>query len=173
MSYLYGVHNTKFGDYVIAIDSETHNILAGEFITPSNQNNLEQFIANFKKIYKNEIDLQLDQETTAEYITQIFVYNKTNLPIELIGTEFQIKVWQALRKIPFGQTVSYQSIAEQINHPRAVRAVASSIARNKIAYLIPCHRVIRKTGKYHKYRWGSEIKKAMIESEQNPVDTVH
>lgn len=78
------------------------------------------------------------------------------------GTNFQINVWKALLQIPSGNVVSYQDIAAYIGRPKAFRAVASAIAINPIAYLIPCHRVIAKSGKIHQYRWGSSRKKAIV-----------
>jgi AraC family transcriptional regulator, regulatory protein of adaptative response / methylated-DNA-[protein]-cysteine methyltransferase len=78
------------------------------------------------------------------------------------GTNFQINVWKALLQIPSGNVVSYQDIATYIGRPKAFRAVASAIAVNPIAYLIPCHRVITKSGEIHQYRWGSSRKKAII-----------
>ncbi|MGD9009368.1 MAG: methylated-DNA--[protein]-cysteine S-methyltransferase, partial [Desulfobacteraceae bacterium] len=78
------------------------------------------------------------------------------------GTNFQVNVWQALLAIPSGRLVSYHDIATSLGKPRAARAVASAVAGNPVAYMIPCHRVIAKTGKFHKYRWGATRKKAMI-----------
>lgn len=78
------------------------------------------------------------------------------------GTPFQLKVWEALIKIPFGQRCSYQHVAAAIDQPSATRAVASAIGRNHLAYLIPCHRVIRATGESNQYRWGSERKALLL-----------
>ena len=80
----------------------------------------------------------------------------------LKGTNFQINVWKALLNIPEGWVVSYQDIAAYIGHPKAFRAVANAIAVNPVAFLIPCHRVIAKSGKIHQYRWGAVRKKALI-----------
>jgi len=80
----------------------------------------------------------------------------------LKGTNFQINVWKALLSIPEGQVVSYQDVASYLGRPRASRATASAIALNPVGYLIPCHRVIAKTGKIHNYRWGTARKKALI-----------
>lgn len=87
---------------------------------------------------------------------------KKSLRVLLRGSPFQLKVWEALLSIPAGELVSYQHIASFIGKTRAVRAVASAIARNNIAYLIPCHRVIRQTGDVGQYRWGSVRKRALI-----------
>lgn len=82
--------------------------------------------------------------------------------LQVKGTNFQINVWKALMNIPEGCVVSYQDIASYIGHPKAFRAVANAIAINPVAYLIPCHRVIAKSGKIYQYRWGSARKKALI-----------
>ena len=82
--------------------------------------------------------------------------------LQIKGTNFQINVWKALLNIPEGCVVSYQDVASYIGHPKAFRAVAHAIAINPVAYLIPCHRVIAKSGKIHQYRWGSSRKKALI-----------
>jgi AraC family transcriptional regulator of adaptative response/methylated-DNA-[protein]-cysteine methyltransferase len=87
------------------------------------------------------------------------------LPLLLKGTNFQVKVWEALLRIPFGHLVSYQAIARAIDQPRAVRAVGAAVGRNNIAWLIPCHRVILSTGVVHNYRWGAEQKRLLIASE--------
>ncbi len=100
------------------------------------------------------------------FINHIFNIDKTkeSRPFNLLvkGTNFQINVWKALLQIPSGNIASYQDIAEYIGRPKAFRAVASAIAINPVAYLIPCHRVISKSGKIHQYRWGSSRKKAIV-----------
>lgn len=88
-------------------------------------------------------------------------------PLRLLvrGTQFQIKVWEALVRLPFGSLVSYADLARHVSSPRAVRAVAGASAVNSIAYLIPCHRVIRKCGGLGGYRWGLPRKLAMLSRE--------
>ncbi len=88
-----------------------------------------------------------------------------DLPLDVRGTAFQHKVWQALRKIPAGRTLSYTDIAAQIGTPRAVRAVAHACASNPIAIAIPCHRVVRQDGNLAGYRWGLERKRALLKRE--------
>ena len=99
-------------------------------------------------------------------VNDIFRYDPNKKPgpfnLHLKGTNFQVNVWKALLSIPEGWVVSYQDIAAHIGHPKAFRAVANAIAINPVAYLIPCHRVIAKSGKIHQYRWGSARKKALI-----------
>ncbi|HAI94654.1 MAG TPA: bifunctional DNA-binding transcriptional regulator/O6-methylguanine-DNA methyltransferase Ada, partial [Xanthomonadaceae bacterium] len=88
-----------------------------------------------------------------------------NLPLDVRGTAFQQRVWQALREIPVGETASYAEIAERIGAPKAVRAVAQACAANHIAVAIPCHRVVRRDGDISGYRWGVERKRELLRRE--------
>jgi AraC family transcriptional regulator of adaptative response/methylated-DNA-[protein]-cysteine methyltransferase len=88
------------------------------------------------------------------------------LPLDVKGTAFQERVWQALRKIPSGTTVSYADIAKRIGKPRAVRAVAHACAANHLAVAIPCHRVVRRDGNLSGYRWGVDRKRELLEREE-------
>jgi AraC family transcriptional regulator of adaptative response/methylated-DNA-[protein]-cysteine methyltransferase len=88
-----------------------------------------------------------------------------NLPLDIRGTAFQQRVWQALRDIPPGQTASYSEIAHRLGLPKAVRAVAGACAANALAVAIPCHRVVRTDGSLSGYRWGVERKRALLERE--------
>lgn len=92
-----------------------------------------------------------------------------NIKLHLKGTDFQLKVWEALLKIPTGQLSTYRTIAQEIGHPKASRAVGTAIGSNPVAFLIPCHRVIQSTGNIGGYLWGSTRKTAIIgwESAQN------
>ena len=106
-----------------------------------------------------------DQATTADYVRRGFELAeraREPLPLLLRGTNFQIKVWEALLRIPFGQVVSYQAIARAVGQPRAVRAVGAAVGRNNISWLIPCHRVILSTGVIHNYRWGAAQKRKLL-----------
>lgn len=88
-----------------------------------------------------------------------------SLPLDIRGTSFQQRVWQALREIPPGQTRNYTDIGKNIGAPKAVRAVASACAANALAVVIPCHRVVRSDGSLSGYRWGVERKRTLIELE--------
>lgn len=88
-----------------------------------------------------------------------------DLPLDVRGTAFQQRVWQALRKIPAGSTASYSEIAERIGSPKSVRAVAQACGANPVAVAIPCHRVVRTDGGLSGYRWGIERKRALLERE--------
>lgn len=90
-----------------------------------------------------------------------------SVPLDLVGTDFQQKVWKALLEIPYGQTRSYFEVAEEIRNPRAVRAVGSAIGANPLLIIIPCHRVITKDGKLGGFRAGLAMKERLLEIEQN------
>ena len=89
-----------------------------------------------------------------------------DLPLDLQATAFQMQVWELLRKIPFGETLSYKQVAEKLGNPKAVRAVARACATNRVAVVIPCHRVIGTNGSLSGYRWGIERKKQLLDSEK-------
>jgi AraC family transcriptional regulator of adaptative response/methylated-DNA-[protein]-cysteine methyltransferase len=100
-------------------------------------------------------------------IARLFAEEHESQPLHLLlrGTNFQVKVWEALLKIPPGEVVSYQTLAHMTGNPRAQRAVGTALAHNRIALLIPCHRVIREGGDVGQYRWGSERKSALLSYE--------
>ncbi len=89
------------------------------------------------------------------------------LPITLHGTAFQVKVWKYLQTIPSGSVQSYSEVAEAVGQPRAARAVASACAANRLALVVPCHRVIRGDGTLGGYRWGLERKRALLDTERH------
>ena len=91
--------------------------------------------------------------------------NGFDAPLDARGTDFQRRVWQALREIPAGSTATYTEIAEQVGRPRSVRAVAAACAANPLAIAVPCHRVVRGDGNLAGYRWGSERKRALLARE--------
>ena len=88
-----------------------------------------------------------------------------DLPLDVRGTAFQQRVWQALREIPAGETVSYTELARRIGAPKSVRAVAQACGANRLAVAIPCHRVVRNDGALSGYRWGVERKRTLLERE--------
>ena len=91
--------------------------------------------------------------------------NKNSLSIHMIGTPFQTNVWKALLTIPIGNITTYSDVAYHLKNPNAVRAIANAIGKNPICWLIPCHRVIRKSGGLGGYRWGLNIKNNLLASE--------
>lgn len=92
-----------------------------------------------------------------------------HLPLDIRGTVFQQRVWQALREIPVGETASYSEIAERIGAPKAARAVAKACAANHLAVAIPCHRVVRLDGGLSGYRWGVERKRELLQRESSTI----
>ena len=110
--------------------------------------------------------LHLDQERAGTVVAQIFdpgrAWSEHPFHLHLKGTNFQVNVWRALLAIPEGSLLNYQKLAAYLGRPTASRAVANPVAANPVAYLIPCHRVIAKTGKIHQYRWGSARKTALV-----------
>lgn len=118
--------------------------------------------------YKQDLFLKKVKDQLNEYFLgerKIF-----NLPFSLVGTSFQKKVWRSLIKIPYGQTKSYKWVAEMIGRPKACRAVGNAVRKNSIPIIIPCHRVIRATGKIGKYSWGSHIKQKLLLLEKQQLD---
>ncbi len=106
------------------------------------------------------------ERTTAEVIAFVEApATGLGLPLDIRGTVFQHKVWQALREIPPGQTLSYASLADRIGRPGAVRAVAGACAANAIAVAIPCHRIVKSDGALSGYRWGVARKRALLDRE--------
>ena len=107
------------------------------------------------------------KNTVEEILKYIAGKNKRLvLPLDLQATAFQMQVWDFLRKIPYGKTVSYGEIAEQLGDKKKVRAVAQACAKNRVAVVIPCHRVIASDGKLSGYRWGIERKKQLLAQEK-------
>jgi AraC family transcriptional regulator of adaptative response/methylated-DNA-[protein]-cysteine methyltransferase len=91
---------------------------------------------------------------------------RAQVPVDLIGTAFQTRVWEALMKIPPGETRSYAEVAAALDAPKAARAVASACAHNRVAIVVPCHRVIRGDGSPGGYRWGLDLKHRLLERER-------
>jgi AraC family transcriptional regulator, regulatory protein of adaptative response / methylated-DNA-[protein]-cysteine methyltransferase len=110
---------------------------------------------------------------TKPYATQIFSSErwKENQPLRItfIGSDFEIRVWESLLKIPMGQAVTYGDLAASINKPKAARAVGAAIGRNPISFVVPCHRVLGKSGNLTGYHWGLTRKKAIIGWEAGQV----
>lgn len=104
-------------------------------------------------------------ERQAKVLGEMIFMQGKSPEISFSGTDFQIKVWHALMKIPSGATTTYAQIAEMIGKPKAVRAVGTAIGKNPIAYLVPCHRVLRTDGGISGYRWGKELKEKILASE--------
>jgi AraC family transcriptional regulator, regulatory protein of adaptative response / methylated-DNA-[protein]-cysteine methyltransferase len=98
----------------------------------------------------------------APWVQAAFGAEGAETPLYLIGAPFQIKVWEALLRVPTGHVTTYSDIARAIGHPQAVRAVGTAVGRNPISWLIPCHRALRKSGGLGGYHWGLPVKRAML-----------
>jgi AraC family transcriptional regulator of adaptative response/methylated-DNA-[protein]-cysteine methyltransferase len=124
----------------------------------------EEALNNLRLRFPNALFTQ-QQDRMQQNALSIFQNDRSRLPeikLHLKGTPFQMKVWEALLKIPMGSLSTYGQIAAQAGNPGASRAVGTAIGSNPVAYLIPCHRVIQSTGQIGGYRWGSTRKSAMI-----------
>ena len=159
----FGFHSTPFGECLIATTSR--GICGLSFVIQgSNQEALDELSENWE-----HATFRKNTHATEKIVQEIFAEAGTRKRFNLLvrGTNFQIKVWEALLKIPSGKVSSYQDIATAINQPMALQAVGSAIGHNPVAYLIPCHRVIRKQGESGEYRWGKTRKKSMIAYEMS------
>ena len=127
---------------------------------------LRELRAEFPKATLNPVPD--DDGAIADRVRQVAAVlagGHSTVPVELVGTVFQHKVWQALMTIPKGQTRSYAELAEQLGMPKAARAVARACASNRVAILVPCHRVIRGDGSLGGYRWGLPLKREILARE--------
>ncbi|GAB2560400.1 methylated-DNA--[protein]-cysteine S-methyltransferase [Spirosoma areae] len=169
LALLYGVFESPFGNYVLGAINAKIALL--HFL---NEGDLPEPIL---RDAWPEVSLQLNPAAVQSLADQVFpaagqtgTSPKNPLPVLLRGSAFQLKVWEALLKIPEGRLSSYDQIAEAIGQPTASRAVGTAIGSNPIGYLIPCHRVIKKTGLFGGYRWGATRKQAMLGWEAARVD---
>jgi AraC family transcriptional regulator of adaptative response/methylated-DNA-[protein]-cysteine methyltransferase len=169
----YGLHHTPFGRCLMA--TTERGICHLSFIQTSEGDAIDNLVAEWKQAKMVE-----DYKSTAPLVARIFpaastpwhcppgqvsLSAKQKISIHLRGTNFQIKVWEALLNIPTGAATTYEQIAAQIGNPNAVRAVGSAVGHNPIAVLIPCHRVIRKSGEFGNYRYGAARKMALLARE--------
>lgn len=106
--------------------------------------------------------LRRDPVAARRVASRVFGRGRRAIAVLLAGTPFQLKVWEALLRIPAGKTIGYGRLAAAVGKPRAARAVGTAVGSNAIAYLIPCHRVLRETGALGGYRWGTARKRAML-----------
>lgn len=132
-------------------------------------NDLKPFAAYIKKRWGNPSTIISAAEMLLmnQQLTQLLNHQNLNLPIQLIGTSFQLAIWQALLTIPFGETSSYAVIASAAGHPKALRATGTAIGNNPIALFIPCHRVLRTDGSLGGYAWGLALKQQLLQFESD------
>lgn len=163
----YGLHPTPFGQCLLAVSDR--GICSLAFVDHGEER------AAVKELRRTWSAASCDEcpEATGQIAARIFEPlaqpQCVGLGLFLVGTNFQVQVWKALLRIPPGALVSYDTVSEWIGRPTASRAVAQAIAHNPIACLIPCHRVIRKTGVIGDYHWGCARKRAMLAWESNSL----
>jgi AraC family transcriptional regulator of adaptative response/methylated-DNA-[protein]-cysteine methyltransferase len=152
----YGFHETPFGRCFIA--ATERGVTSLEFGEGSNA------VTRLGQTWRAATLIE-DSRSTGRLAHQIFTADRENpasITLYIKGTNFQLKVWQALLEIPCGRVASYQDVAWSIASPGAERAVGNAVGSNPVAFVIPCHRVIRKSGASGDYRWGRARKKAML-----------
>ena len=157
LSINYSFAESPFGDILVASTSKgiCHMAFADD-----EKKALKALQKNFPNArYKQMVDLI---QQNALYIFTHDWKDPDKIKLHLKGTAFQIKVWEALLKIPMGQLSTYGTIAKRLHTPKASQAVGSAVGANPVAFLIPCHRVIQSTGVFGQYHWGSIRKTAMI-----------
>jgi len=150
----YGYGDTPFGKALIAFTKRGVSYLG--FI----DNNEEEVYKRFKELWAKAIFLEDNQQAQA-YLNNIFLENK-KFDLYVKGSNFQINIWKALLNIPNGKVTSYTDLAKSIDNPKAASAVAGALASNHIGFLIPCHRVLAKSGAVSGYTWGIERKKILL-----------
>ena len=153
----YSFAETPFGNIIVA--STTKGICHLAF-ADDEKDALQQLQSQFPNARFKQVVDTIQQNALFIFIQDWKDLSKIKLHLK--GTPFQIKVWEALLKIPMGDVSTYSGIANTINNPNASRAVGTAIGDNPVAFLIPCHRVIRSTGDFGQYHWGSIRKTAMI-----------
>jgi AraC family transcriptional regulator of adaptative response/methylated-DNA-[protein]-cysteine methyltransferase len=156
----YGFHPSPFGECLLAT---TERGICGFFFVKHRDR--KDPLTELRFFWKNA-DIVEDPHASHELVGRIFhpSFANASVPLHLIlnGTNFQMKVWEALIKIPFGVVVSYEDVAIQVGIPGATRAVGSAVGKNPISFIIPCHRVIRKTADFGNYGGGRARKKAIL-----------
>jgi AraC family transcriptional regulator of adaptative response/methylated-DNA-[protein]-cysteine methyltransferase len=157
MRIMYGFHPTPYGECLLA--STDRGICFLAFVTDEGRSAAMDVM---KAEWRNAEWIE-DSIRTKRHVQAIFSpERKSTIKLRVRGTNFQIKVWEALLRIPPGQVTSYEKLAELIGSPSAPRAIGNALAHNPIAFLIPCHRVLRKVGDFGNYRYGQARKKAML-----------
>lgn len=155
----YGAHPTRFGRCLLGVT--TRGVCWLSFIGEGSE---AAAVAELRAHWSGASFTKQPQVTgpLAAQIFREFGTRRGSLSVLVMGTNFQLKVWQALLRIPPGAVVTYETLGQGIGAGKAARAVGSAVANNSIGYLIPCHRVIRKSGLVTGYRWGSARKQAML-----------
>jgi len=156
----YGFHPTPFGECMLGLTSRGICFLG--FV----EGDRTAVMAELKQTWPNAV-LSEQAHITEALVNRIFQPREVDkdgagLQLHLRGTNFQIKVWEALLRLPEGQAVNYERLAQELGCPAGSRAVGNAVGKNPVAYLIPCHRVLRKTGEMGNYRYGWARKRAIL-----------
>ena len=168
MTVRYGLHPTPFGECLIGVTER--GICHLSFVQTSEGDAIDALVADWSSAKIIE-----DARSTAPLVAPIFDLSQRGekpLHLYLRGTNFQIKVWEALLNVPAGGVTTYEQVAAQIGKPNALRAVGTAVGHNPIAVLIPCHRVIRKMGEFGNYRYGAARKRAILAREMSENSAV-
>jgi AraC family transcriptional regulator, regulatory protein of adaptative response / methylated-DNA-[protein]-cysteine methyltransferase len=152
----YGVHPSPFGDAFVA--STPRGLCALAFVSPEDP---DKSLRELRRRWPGATLIE-DVAGTADIARTAFGEGSNQLSLYLKGTNFQIRVWEALLRVPAGRAICYEDIARDIGQPTAMRAVGAAVGQNPIGYLIPCHRVLRKSGVFGDYHWGAPRKKAIL-----------
>ena len=162
----YGFVGTRFGELLAARTAQ--GLCVVEFVDDRTESlqRLQQEWSDCSTLYSVDFSDYLDQwlEPQADNSDTVF-------ELCLRGSEFQMDVWRALLEIPFGKTATYSDVARLAGHSRAVRAAASAVGSNRVSLIVPCHRVIRKSGAMGGYRWGIDRKIALLKWERERSET--
>jgi AraC family transcriptional regulator of adaptative response/methylated-DNA-[protein]-cysteine methyltransferase len=168
LSISYGFHPSPFGECLLAVTER--GICGLGFIAKGGR---ARTLGDFQRRWP-QARFEENSRLTQPYISRIFDGERKNggqpLTLVLRGTNFQVKVWEALLKVPMGSVTSYEDLAVSLGKAGAARAVGGAVGKNPIAFLIPCHRVIRKVGAIGDYHWGAARKKAMLAWEAARTD---
>ena len=170
---VYGYHPTPFGECLLALTGR--GICFFGFVQGSDRSGL---LADLHRDWANATFLE-EPSRTRRVLGQIFpsrsrtssaLRESQRITLHLRGTNFQIKVWEALLRLPPGTAISYEALAERVSSADSARAVGNAVARNPVAFLIPCHRVLQKAGGFGNYRYGTARKEAILGWEMAQIE---
>ncbi|XP_034488235.1 bifunctional transcriptional activator/DNA repair enzyme Ada [Drosophila innubila] len=163
----YGYINSKFGKMLLGLTTITKGakscnaICLLYFVQKSD-------IESLKEVQRRwpNVELVLDAVAIEKCMETLYSDNDAVIDVAVRGTDLQLAVWNELVKLKVGSTITYSELAQLVDRPRAVRAVASAVAKNEVSILIPCHRIVSKSGAV-KYGWGAKLKSDLLEYEAN------
>ncbi|XP_068152872.1 bifunctional transcriptional activator/DNA repair enzyme Ada [Drosophila tropicalis] len=165
----YGFIDSQFGRILLGVSAPEDDANLGfiyllYFVQKDDSSSIAKIGEHWPKV-----KLQRDDVLIEKWRQKLFSEDKENhqiIEVAVHGTEFQVKVWKALTNVETGCTYSYAQLAEMVDRPKAVRAVATTVGRNEVSILIPCHRIVSQNGQL-KYGWGGQLKKQLLDFEAN------